>query len=77
MQPEIIILSEVSQNNKDNAYDITYVWNLKDDTNEPLYEIETESGIQRTDWWSPSGRRLDGWIGRLGLAYVNLYMENG
>ena len=77
MQPEIIILSEVSQNNKDNAYDITYVWNLKDDTNEPLYEIETESGIQRTYWWSPSGRRLDGWIGRLGLAYVNLYMENG
>ena len=77
MQPEIIILSEVSQNNKDNAYDITYVWNLKDDTNEPLYEIETESGIQRTDWWSPSGRRLDGWIGRLGLAYVNFYMQNG
>ena len=77
MQPEIIILSEVSQNNKDNAYDITYVWNLKDDTNEPLYEIETESGIQRTDWWSPRGRRLDGWIGRLGLAYVNLYMQNG
>ena len=77
MQQEIIILSEVSQNNKDNAYDITYVWNLKDDTNEPLYEIETESGIQRTDWWSPRGRRLDGWIGRLGLAYVNLYMENG
>ena len=50
MQPEIIILSEVSQNNKDNAYDITYVGNLKDDTNEPIYEIETESGIQRTDW---------------------------
>ena len=77
MQQEIIILSEVSQNNKDNAYDITYVWNLKDDTNEPLCEIETESGIQRTDWWSPRGRRLDGWIGRLGLAYVNLYMQNG
>ena len=26
-------------------YDITYTWNLKHDTNEPIYEIETESEI--------------------------------
>ena len=51
--------------------------NLKDDTDEPLYEIEAESGIQRTDWWSPRGRGLDGWIGRLSLADVNFYMQNG
>ena len=24
-------------------YDITYMWNLKYDTNEPIYETETES----------------------------------
>ena len=24
-------------------YDVTYVWNLKYDTNEPIYEIETGS----------------------------------
>ena len=24
-------------------YDITYVWNLKDDTNEHFYETETDS----------------------------------
>ena len=23
-------------------YDITFMWNLKDDTNEPIYETETE-----------------------------------
>ena len=77
MQLEIIILSELSQNKKDNAYDITYVGNLKDDTDEPLYEIEAESGIQRTDWWSPRGRGVDGWIGRLSLADVNFCMQNG
>ena len=42
---------------------------LKDDTNEPtkrctnepISEIETESGIQRTDWWSPGGGvQMDG-----------------
>ena len=25
-------------------YDITYMWNVKYDTNEPIYETETESG---------------------------------
>ena len=39
-------------------YDITYMWNLKCDTNEPIYEIETESQTQRTDWWLPRGSGL-------------------
>ena len=38
MQLEIIILSEVGQKEKDIPYDITYMWNLKYDTNEPIYE---------------------------------------
>jgi len=41
MQPEITILSEISQKENDN--DITYMWNFKFDTNEPIYETETES----------------------------------
>ena len=77
LREEIITLSELSQNKKDNAYDITYVGNLKDDTNEPIYEIETESGIQRTDWQSPRGGVWMDGIGRLGFADVNLYMQNG
>ena len=39
---EIIILSEVSQK-KTNTIDITYMWNLKYDTNEPIYKTETDS----------------------------------
>ena len=42
MQLEIIILSEVSQKEKD-KYLITFMWNLKYDTNEPIYETETDS----------------------------------
>ena len=38
MDLEIIILSEVSQPEKD-----TYMWNLKYDTNELIYETETDS----------------------------------
>ena len=30
-------------------YGITYMWNLKYDTKEPMYETETESQTQRTD----------------------------
>ena len=43
MQLEIIILSEVSQKEKDKYHDITYMWNLKYDKNEPIYKIETDS----------------------------------
>ena len=43
MQLEIIILSEVSQTEKDKNHDITYRWNLKYDTNETVYETETEA----------------------------------
>ena len=42
-QLEIIILNEVSQTKRPIPYDITYMWNLKYDTSEPIYETETES----------------------------------
>ena len=42
MQLEIIILSEVSQIQKD-KYNFTYMWNLKYDTHETIYETVTES----------------------------------
>ena len=42
--------------------DITYTWNLKYDTNELIYETETESYIQRTNGWSPYGRGVGGWV---------------
>ena len=43
MDLEIIILSEISQKEKDKYCDITYMWNLKYDPNEIICEIETDS----------------------------------
>ena len=41
---EVIILSEVSQRERQIPCDFTYIWNPKYDTNEPIYETETDSG---------------------------------
>ena len=48
MDLEIIILSK-SERKGQIPYDITYMWNLKYDTNEPIKEAETHSQTQRTD----------------------------
>ena len=42
MDLEIIILSRISQTEKD-KYDMTYMWNLKYDTNGLVYKTETDS----------------------------------
>ena len=46
MNLEIIILGEVSQEEKKIPYDITYMWNLKYDTNELIHERGTDSVIE-------------------------------
>ena len=38
---EIIILSETSQTERQILHEITYMWNLKYNTNELIYKIET------------------------------------
>ena len=44
MDPEMVILNEVSQTEKEKLYDIPYMWNLKrNDTNELIYKTETDS----------------------------------
>ena len=71
MPLEITVLSEVSQKEKA-PYDIIFMWNLKYDTDEPIYEPEIDPGTRRTDLWLPRGRELkEGWSGRLGLADVS------
>ena len=45
MDLEMIILSEINQ--KDKYHDITYMWNLKNDTNELIYKTETDSDIKK------------------------------
>ena len=42
MQLEILILSEVSQQERQIPYGITYTWNLKYGTDEPMYRTETD-----------------------------------
>ena len=75
MEPEILILSEVkSKRERQISYDITYVWNLKYGTNEPVCKTETDSQTQRTDSWLPRGKREEmGWTGSLRLVDKNYY----
>ena len=48
MEPEMLILSEVSQKEKD-KYDITHIWNLIYGTIEPIYRKGKNSWTWRTD----------------------------
>ena len=78
MDLQNIILSEIGQNEKRQIpYDVTYLQNPNYDTNELIYE--TDSQPQRTNLWLPKGREVGkGWIGSLGLADANysiLYTE--
>ena len=44
MDLEIIMLSELkSKRERQILYDITYMWSLKHDTNEPIQETETDA----------------------------------
>ena len=38
-----------SERGRQVPYDITYMWNLKYDTNEHMWETETDSQTERTD----------------------------
>ena len=65
----------LSTKQKHNTYDITYMWNLKYDTNELVYGTETDSQTQRTDMWLQRVREER--IGTLGLADANYYLQDG
>ena len=43
MDLETVILSEVRKRKTSTIYHITYMWNLKYGTNEPIYKTETDS----------------------------------
>ena len=44
LELEILILNELSERERQISYDITYIWNLKYDTNGPIYKTETDHG---------------------------------
>ena len=43
MDLEIIILSQVSQRERQTPYGLTYMWNLKYNSSEYIFERETDS----------------------------------
>ena len=44
MDLEVVILSEISQTEKEKYHNIPYIWNLKgNDTNELIFNTETDS----------------------------------
>ena len=47
------VLSEVCQKQ---IYNNTYIWNLKNDTNELIYKIEIDSQTLMTKAWLPKGK---------------------
>ena len=65
-----IILSEVTQTEKDKYHTISLMWHLKNNTNELLYKTETNSKTQKTNLQLPKGK--GGWKTRnMGLTDTN------
>ena len=63
--PEIIILNEVRE--RQISYGITYMWNLKYSTNEPL--CKTERDHEHKESWLPRRKmKTEGWTGSLADA---------
>ena len=71
MDLDIIILSEVwLERQRQIPYDITYMWNLKYDTNESIYQTEIDSYPNSTvDQGSSHCKHYS----KLLLAFPNLY----
>ena len=67
-----------TESEKHIPYDITYMWNPKYGTNEPIYKTETDSQTWRTDLWLPregGGSGMMNW--EFGLVDANYYIQNG
>ena len=56
MNPEIVIMSDLSQTEKDKYRMIVLVCRiLKNGTNELIYKMSIESQMQKTNLWLPKG----------------------
>ena len=60
MELEILILTEVRQTKTQISYDITYLWNLKYGTDDPIYKTETDRGQGEQTYSSQVGVGWDG-----------------
>ena len=60
MDLEIIILSEISQKERDKYHMISPIYGIfKNDTNELIYKTEIDSQTQKTNLWLPQGKEGD------------------
>ena len=78
MQLAIIIRSAASLKRKANPYGITYMWNLKHSTNEPIYKTKTHRHRGQScgcQGWGAGAKEER--AASLGLADVNKYIQNG
>ena len=58
--------SSKSERERQMAYDITYMWNIKYDTDEHICKTKTDSQTQGADVWLPVGWEVqEGWTGGL------------
>ena len=72
MEVETLILSEINQKEKDKYHDITYMWNLIHNTNEPFHRKIYGLGEQTCGCQGGVG-----WTGNLGLIDANYCLWNG
>ena len=66
-----------SERERQRPYDVTYMWNVKFDTNKLISATEIDSQAQRTDLWL-QGRWGGGSVDEsLGEEDANHYIKNG
>ena len=63
-----------SEREREIPYDITYIWSIKYNTNEHIYETETDSNREQTCGCQGGGRLGEGRIKSLRLADTNYYI---
>ena len=77
MDLEIIILSEVSQKEKDEYHMISLIYGVQNMTRMNLSTKQKQTHRQRTDLWLPRRGAGEGQIESLELADANYYIQNG
>ena len=70
MELEILIASEI-------PYDITYMWNLKYVTDDPIYKTETDHRDGEQTCGCPGRREEVGWMASLGLVNTKYCIWSG
>ena len=66
-----------SERERQTPCDVTYKWNIKYGTNEPIDRTETDSHTRRTDLRSPRGQGGSGMDGEFGVSRCELFHLEG